>query len=289
MSEALELQRNLLSRQHRDGGWGYQASMSWTEPTALALLALETSGYAGPAHDRGCAWLRACQHDDGGWPPNPSVGISSAAGAFAFLALSTESGKSAAQERALNRIIANVKPELSALQRVRFWAGGMPPAEVVQGGSSWVPGTAAWIAPTAMTALALADAVRQGYTVPGLATSLERSRRYILSRQCQDGGWNHGGTQFRSSGAPSYPETTGIALLALDSSRELQASIDVARTMYTTSRSNEAQSWLRLALLKHHSLPQTPVLPQACHDTRDIALRLLALACVTKPNRLMES
>src|SRR5579864_8985336 len=60
---------SLLQAQNPDGGWPYQGGSSWTEPTALSLLALG----ARPECTHGYAWLAARQRPDGGWSPQPPV------------------------------------------------------------------------------------------------------------------------------------------------------------------------------------------------------------------------
>src|SRR6266508_2137421 len=101
MAEAEELQRGLLAKQNADGGWGYQNGTSWTEPTALALLALEASRRTEHAHQEGCAWLLRHQHSDGGWSPNPCVRVSTSVTSLAALALSANSSPRAGYNRAL--------------------------------------------------------------------------------------------------------------------------------------------------------------------------------------------
>ena len=64
------LQQKLLAYQNADGGWGYGKGSSWTEPTALALLALPIRS---EARAQASSWLRKMQNPDGGWPPQPSV------------------------------------------------------------------------------------------------------------------------------------------------------------------------------------------------------------------------
>src|SRR6185312_3762497 len=68
---------SLLAWQNADGGWGYHRGGSSTEPTTLALLALSVSGCGQTvAAQKGVQWLAASQRSDGGWPPRPSVDIS---------------------------------------------------------------------------------------------------------------------------------------------------------------------------------------------------------------------
>jgi hypothetical protein len=284
MAEAEVLQQELLARQNRDGGWGYRDNQSWTEPTAMALLALESRQQASAARDRGCAWLRANQLADGGWPPNPSIPTSTSVTSLAALAVSSACSRSASYARSIRWLLSQVKPDFTLRQRFEFWLQNMPAGEAVSGGSSWFPGTAAWIAPTVTTVLALEDA-RQYLNDGELARQIARGKQYILSRRLSDAGWNHGGTRYRGTEAGSYPETTGMALLALDCISELGPSLLLAEKMLRAPESLEGESWLRMALTKHGAHLPDPgdVLP--FRTTRDIALRLLALSAGSSSNK----
>lgn len=118
---------------------------------------------------------------------------------------------------------------------------------------------------------------------------IPRATAYLLSRRCQDGGWNHGGTQFRSAAAFSYPEMTGMALLAIPAADPHPGhTLSLAGQMFRHPGSSEAQSWLRLALYKHGRCAEAE-LPGSllCRTPRDLCLRLLAVCASGPRNKLM--
>ncbi len=272
-----DLTSSLLQAQKADGGWSYQGSTSWTEPTALALLALASCSVLSSAYERGCQWLASQQRMDGGWPPNAQVPLSTAVTSHALLALS-DLGPKASAHRGIDWMLRHIKPQLTLGERIGSWWQGRPSAENVMGGSPWFPGTAAWIAPTVMSVLCLADArCKQGRH--DLTPIIAQGKQYLLSRRCQGGGWNHGGSRVYSETAPAYPEMTGLALLAFDESELPLVSNDLALAegMLASPQSGEAQSWLRIALTKHgRSCAAYDANRFPCRTVRETSLRLLA-------------
>jgi prenyltransferase/squalene oxidase-like repeat protein len=289
MAEGVELQHKLLEAQNADGGWGYDRDSSWTEPTAFALLALEAQHIKGAAYDAGCAWLARKQNSDGGWSPAPSVDISTWVTSLVLLALPEAVLTPGDYERGIDWTVRQIRPEPSGFGRFVSRLQGSPLVEDNGGGSPWFPGTAAWIGPTVISVLALSEALRRN-SDEKLRRTISRSQRYILFTRCQDGGWNHGGSKFRSQNAESYPEMTGMALLALrrPPPSDLSASIDCAEKFLSCPASSEGLSWLQLGLMRHgrDRLYITTDLP--CRTTRDKSLRLLALAADSSSNKLVQ-
>src|SRR5580700_957325 len=60
-------------RQNADGGWAYNKGCSWTEPTALVLLAQSVTQQDRPGFEAGLKFLYSMQRRDGGWSPQPDV------------------------------------------------------------------------------------------------------------------------------------------------------------------------------------------------------------------------
>jgi hypothetical protein len=145
------------------------------------------------------------------------------------------------------------------------------------GGSPWFPGTAGWVTPTATSILALSRLDGANF-----APQIEQGRRFLLSRRCRDGGWNHGGSSFRSENATSYPETTGLALLALAgvSPGQLTTAVRLSEDFLKNPRSTEALSWLQMGLVAQGRKMENPQAPLPPRTVRDISLRLLALAAL---------
>jgi hypothetical protein len=250
----------LAERQNPDGGWSYHRGGSWTEPTCYALLALSALGEGrSAAVRRGADWLAARQRPDGGWAPRESVQESTWVSALVLL-LPPEI-PCGDRARAVAWILAQTGRESGWVNRLRQWMLGTR-AEVSQqfDGWPWYPGAAAWVAPTALTILALEKVNRAADAQ--VRERIEQGRAFLLARRCPDGGWNHGSTRALGYDSGSYPETTGVALLALHSTRrpELESGVSSAELHLARSRSAEAASWLRLGLLARGRPAATPAL-----------------------------
>jgi hypothetical protein len=245
----------LIAKQNPDGGWPYARGASWTEPTAYAILALLAEGDS-PAAERGIRWMQLAQRADGGWPPQRGVDHSTWVTALAALLPAGRLGAKA-HRGAIAWLLETTGEETTFVYRLRQWLLGNSTAPDQRfAGWPWAPGAAAWVGPTALTILALEKeaALRPS---PLIRERIESGRRFLLSRACRDGGWNHGSARALSYELPSYPETTGMALLALRGVRsgQIERALAAAETFLGECRSADAMSWLRLGLLVHGRLP----------------------------------
>ncbi|MCC7175577.1 MAG: terpene cyclase/mutase family protein [Bryobacterales bacterium] len=267
----------LLQAQRPEGGWGYSDGVEWTEPTALALLALEGQPGAEDARGRASPRLRSFQRADGGWPPRPAVERSTWVTALAVLALG-ESLAGPALVSAVDWLLRSSGEESGLLHRLRLALLGAGDDRNQGEGWPWYPQTAAWVAPTALTVLAL-EKVQAREPSAGIGRRLNSARRYLWSRMCSDGGWNHGSTRALGYEAASYPETTGVALLALRGGRspKLAQAISAAERHLGECRSSSGRSWLRLALAAHgRPVPALAGDEPPWRGVADTALYLLA-------------
>jgi hypothetical protein len=245
----------LIARQNADGGWPYARGASWTEATEYAFLALLAEGETRAA-ERGIRWMQLAQRPDGGWPPQLGVDQSTWVTALAALLPAGRLG-ARAHEAAIRWLLRTSGEETTFAYRLRQWLLGNSAAPDQQfAGWPWSPGAAAWVGPTALTILALEkeEALRPS---PSIRERIECGRRFLLSRICSDGGWNHGSAQALGYELPSYPETTGIALLAMRGVRsdKIERALAAAERFLGECRSADAMNWLRLGLLVHGRLP----------------------------------
>ena len=118
MIDAEELQALLLGSRNR--GWGLAISArplsSWTEPTALALIALQGTQVPNKTRALTAAWLASQQSPDGGWPPCAAVPTSTWVTSLVLLALAQEREHSAGCPKGTLWLSAHVYPELNAFQ-----------------------------------------------------------------------------------------------------------------------------------------------------------------------------
>lgn len=270
---------SLLTCQNPDGGWPYQpGGSSWTEPTAYAALALSIDPSAAPQVAAALRWLAAHQLADGGWPPQPGVHQSTTVTALVALLGPAALGE-ASYRRGIQWLLRQTGSDTGLLNRLRLIAYGRYPSQPAAGWP-WFPGTSAWVIPTSLSILALRKTMRL-MPGPAIRERLDQGEAFLLQHACADGGWNYGTAESFGYTARSYPETTGMALLALQPAvaRVIGRACALARAQLRACQSSEAESWLRLGLAAHAQLPlhaTPPVRP--ARDVRTAALAMLASA-----------
>jgi hypothetical protein len=254
---------DLLGRQNADGGWSYFRGGSWTEPTCYALLALAASGtgHAGEVR-RGMSWLQRCQRRDGGFAPRESVQESTWVTALTLLLPPDTQGFD--RPRAEAWTVDQTGRESGWVFRLRLWMLGADSSSDSMSfdGWPWYPGAAAWVGPTALSVLALQKLAKRGGPASrsDLKKRIDQGVSYLLARRCRDGGWNHGSTRSLGYDSDSYPETTGLALLALHGVNDPKVTEGLARgeQQLAVCPSSEGVSWLRLGLAAHGRPPLAP-------------------------------
>jgi len=270
---------SLQSNQNPDGGWPYKPSgTSWTEPTVFALLAGYASG-DNTGRAQGLDWVRKLQRPDGGFAPKPGVEQSTWVTALAALLPPVDLGPQA-HSGAVRWLLGLTPVNSSYLFRLQSWFKGTTAAEANEGWP-WLPGTAAWATPTAIATLALAKEQRRNPNAE-IQKRILSARQFLLAHRCQDGGWNHGSMKALGIVAPSYPETTGTALLAFGGkvpgvdAASIGPSVARAEAWWTECPSSEAASWLMLGLRAiGHAKPAAPEALKP-RTIQDAALRIIA-------------
>ena len=267
----------VVSKQNADGGWPYVRGVSWTEPTVYAVLALLAAGEMAPAK-RGLNWLHARQLADGGWPPQAGVDESTWVTSLVAL-LPAEHLGAGVHAQAIAWLMAAEGQESTALYRFREWLlGHARSPEQEFAGWPWIPGAAAWVGPTSLAILALDKEQRRRPTA-AIGARIDEGRRFLLSRMCREGGWNHGSVRALGYESNPYPETTGMALAALRGvhAPQLDLALPAAQRFLAVCRSADALNWLRLGLLAHGQLQPgfCPSAPVAYRTLPDMSLNLL--------------
>jgi len=281
---------SILSIQNHDGGWPYRkGGSSWTEPTTLALLMQSVSDANAASMERGFAWLRAAQRPDGGWPPAPAVAHSTWVTALPALLPQDGLGISP-HAKAVQWLMKQTGRESSFTQKVRDELMGSA-TDLPQPRDGWpfFPGATAWVQPTAMSILALEKAQRYE-VVKAVEERIENGRQFLMDRICSDGGWNYGRSRVLGIEAPSYPETTGQALLALRRVRSpnLDKAVATAKEYARQCQSAEGLSWLQLGLQAHGITASGPARELPCRSLVDSALYILACCALNGKNVFVE-
>ena len=271
----------LRNSQNLDGGWGYfTGKQSWLEPTTYAMLALDGTKNSEARLDSAWKLVRSWQTPEGSSRPTGQVSggtwITAHVVTLACVRKVYDDSVrssvdwmlrvSGAESTLTNRVIS----QLHIIKtKMDFSHKGWP----------WREGNASWIEPTAHSLVALKKVASQ-YRGPELQGRVREGEALILSRRCTDGGWNCGNPNTLNFDLPSYPETTGIALLGLQGSEvmDMKPSLALAEKYWRETTSPLAKAWLAIPLRNYGlTLPDPdPGVPA----TPDILLTaLLCLAC----------
>jgi len=250
----------LRSAQNADGGWGYFAGkQSWLEPTCYSLLALYESDAASKNWSRGWDLIRSWQQADGGFRPSAAVTNGCWATALVVNLNCLRGADDASFHRAVGWMLGIKGAEGKWLERTVNAIRPMPVEyDRRWKGWPWIPESSSWIEPTAHSLLALRKASSKVKHVL-VGERIAEAERMLMDRRSPDGGWNYGNRRVLKTDLPSYPETTGIALLGLqgNSALDLKSAREAAQRHWETTRSPLAKAWLAISLRNvGQSLPE---------------------------------
>lgn len=266
----------LLSTQNADGGWGYfPRKQSWFEPTGYAMLALQGRPGVEAALDRAWKLTRSWQLPDGSFKPNSVVPEGTWVTADAVTLACVRGVYDANVRNAVDWLLRIVGAEHTlAMRAISSLHLLKTRLDVSHQGWPWRPGNAAWIEPTAHALIALKK-ISPHYPSAELERRVREGEDLVLSRRCADGGWNCGNPNALNFNLPSYPETTALALIALQgrTPADLNGPLEVARRFRAETKSSLARAWLTIALRNHGDRIEPPL--ERASTSEDIMLTAL--------------
>jgi len=240
----------LEATQNPDGGWPYfPGKPSWLEPTAYALLAL--SGRRGPAFERGWRLLRSWQMPCGAWRPCAAVDQAHWSTSLSLTVHWATGIRDAAFQRGIDWLVTSARAEDRMVARLAHWlCPSIVEFDPGLAGWPWETGAPSWVEPTAHALMALRGAARRAKNRDWNGR-IAMSERMLLDRRCRDGGWNYGNRRVLGADLPSYPETTALALMALDGHAAVAwgTALDGVERTWHETRSPLARAWLSSCLL----------------------------------------
>ena len=266
---------NWKARQNSDGGWAYGHGSSWTEPTVYALLA-QSATEIQEGFDSGLQFIRSAAGGDGGFRPQAAVEESTWVTSLVALLPPEALGKER-HARAIDWLKTQIGRESGWSYKLRQRLAGN--RSDFPDGWPWFPGAAAWVTPTSLGILAFERTLSHTQD-PQLRIRIDSGRNFLLARICADGGWNYGTSQVLGRDGDSYPETTGIALLALHGaggSAAIERAKAAARKHLRNCRTAEGIAWLRMGLAAHGEKAESPFIP-AMRTNMDFALTAISTA-----------
>ncbi|MFC2164259.1 prenyltransferase/squalene oxidase repeat-containing protein [Acidobacteriota bacterium] len=238
----------ILGREAADGGFSARGEgVAQPDATAWAVLALSAAGVdkkrIGLAQER----LVDFQGPDGRVVFAPRLSSVSWATPLAVLAWLISSDFEGPRQKATDFLLT---------QSGLHWTNENP--EIVGHDTSlrgwpWVSGTHSWIEPTSLSMLALRAAGFNEHERMAEAVAM------ILDRQLDSGGWNYGNTTIFGTQLQPIPESTGLALSALEGhvpKERVDRSIDYVKKQVAHIRTPLTLSWAILGLGAWSDRPQ---------------------------------
>lgn len=278
------------SAQTADGGFchapGRPAS---TETTALALLALTAAGSHSDGVDKARQCLRTWQRDDGSWPLFEGVNEGSWATAWALLALQDIDEDRERLRRGVAWLVRREGRTVGGLAWLLFWltpADESTSVDPTLVGWPWHRNSFSWVEPTAVALLALKK-MRPSLGSVFPAQRVAEGERVLYDRECVEGGWNYGNRAVLGDNLPPYPDSTAIALIALQDQAAVRngKSLDALRRLIDDPHASGLALALGAICLSLYGVDPDPwrrrLAPayertQFLGETRTLALALLA-------------
>jgi len=266
----------LRATQNTDGGWGYfPGKQSWFEPTTYAVLALHGAPDSDGACERAWKLVRSWQMPDGSSRPGALVQGGTWVTAHAVTLACVRGVYDAQVRRGVDWMLEVVGADHGLVTRAfSYFHLLKTKLDVSHEGWPWRAGNSSWIEPTSHTLVALKK-VAGRYQSAELDRRVREGEALVLSRRCSDGGWNCGNPNVLNFELPSYPETTGLALLGLQGRghTELNSPLQVARRFRMETKSSLAKAWLTIALRNYGDSLEPPA--EQARTSSDVMLAAL--------------
>lgn len=247
----------LRQTQNADGGWGYFSGKdfsekdSWLEPTAYAALAL----LGEPAGERAWKLLLSWQLPDGSWKPSEKVAISSWGTSLCVTIAVARNEWGPPTRKGVDWLLGSTGEESSLLNTIVAKLGLVKSERNLSLKSwPWKPGTSGWVEPTSHAIVAL-KRVAAKWPSKELTERVQIGEEQLADTRGRDGGWNYGSPMALGVDLPSYPETTALALLALQKKKGFEGAFDLAWKMMRDTPSPLARAWLVTAMRLHGMTP----------------------------------
>ena len=283
----------LLKHQNPDGGWGVvPGRVSNTEATSLAVLAgkLVNQTSVEKSLQRGTQWLAGRQLTDGSWPVNGELNKGSWVTPLAVIALHHFPDQ---QVRAIKGAEWIVKQRGRGLPLLASLLVRLSITKLETDlnpnltGWSWTAGAFSWVEPTSYALIALKQ-IRGHLKTRGISERIEEGEEMIYDRMCVGGGWNYGNSIVFGENLWPYPDTTALALIALQDHHNRPAnrqSLEALQTMLKDVHTGLALSWsiICLSLYGEETKKWKDLLAQAFQqthflgETKNVALSILAM------------